>query len=141
MRGRGMKGFGLGQKPNSVCKRKSGLSMQVGFSLAGQKTNAKRVNLVGSITGLGLVVGFADLGPRPSTGFEADNGFSTGSDPGFGRILSALRRCRRRQSRLVSATTIKAGVSDGNHNQGWCQRQQSQSRLVSLDMRGLIRLV
>jgi hypothetical protein len=49
----GMKGSGLSQKPNLVCKRKSGFHMRARFSLAGQKPNAKSINLVGSIRGLG----------------------------------------------------------------------------------------
>jgi hypothetical protein len=67
----GMKGCGLGQKKPKF---------------------AKRANLVGSVMGLGPIVGFKYLSPRILMVFEADLGLSTGLGvcPDLGGCLNPL---------------------------------------------------
>jgi hypothetical protein len=74
--------------------------MRAGFGHLLLKPNAKRANVVGSVTGLGPVAGSEDTGPGLLTdsevGLGPSTGPGTGPDMGGYRILSSLwrRRCR-----------------------------------------------
>jgi hypothetical protein len=74
--------------------------MQAGFSLVGQKPNAKRVNLVGSVLSLGLVVGSMTSALGHQRVLKWKMGFQWVLILGFGRIGSPE----------VSAATVNIGV-------------------------------
>jgi len=69
-----------------------GFRMQAGSNRLVFKPNAKRATLVGSVAGLGHVVGFEDMGPGLLTDLEAGIGPFAGSDagPGMGGCLNPL---------------------------------------------------